>query len=464
MSRSRRGSTTLTVAVFAGVATLTALSAQRAHREAIPERIADSTYWRIITTFSEPSGTFASENFVSNETEWQYVIPPSLDRIKKGSAYLGVGPEQNFTYIAAFKPSIAFICDIRRQNMMEHLMYKALFELSHDRADFLSKLFSRPRPDGLDSASSGAALASAYRLAQRDSLRFDINISAILNHLVRTHKFALNSEDSATIRAVYSVFYQDGPNVSYSSSSRNVRNSNAIGGLVPLVPNFGGGGNVTIRMSQNGVANTYYISDSAGKQIVTRDSAGTMVRDTTFASRATGLGFTFGGGLGAGPLFNPLSSSLYASFGSLMSLDDGDGVNRGWLGSEAAFQWMKNFEERNLLIPVVGNFAGPKALRSVSGYLKEHGTTVGTFYTSNVEQYLFQNAISSDFYENVAALPTDPSSTFIRSIPNQFNAYVLPRNPGSRLAQTTSSIDSVVSTYRRGELNSYTALQRIQDR
>ena len=62
--------------------------------------------------------------------------------------YLGVGPEQNFTYIVALRPKLAFIVDIRRGNMNEHLLYKAFIELSADRADFLSRLFARPRPAG----------------------------------------------------------------------------------------------------------------------------------------------------------------------------------------------------------------------------------------------------------------------------------------------------------------------------
>ena len=55
---------------------------------------------------------------------------------KPGGVYLGVGPDQNFTYILALQPKIAFIIDIRRQNMLQHLMYKALIEISKDRADF----------------------------------------------------------------------------------------------------------------------------------------------------------------------------------------------------------------------------------------------------------------------------------------------------------------------------------------
>ena len=47
-------------------------------------------------------------------------------------------------------------------------------------------------------------------------------------------------------------------------------------------------------------------------------------------------------------------------------------------------------EQKNLLIPLVGNFGGPKAIRAVGTYLKEHGAIVGAFYLSNVEQYLFR--------------------------------------------------------------------------
>ena len=73
-----------------------------------------------------------------------------------------MGPDQNFTYIVALKPKIAFIFDIRRQNMLTHLMYKALIEQSTDRADFISRLFSRPRPAGLDTATTPEAMFAAF--------------------------------------------------------------------------------------------------------------------------------------------------------------------------------------------------------------------------------------------------------------------------------------------------------------
>ena len=98
---------------------------------------------------SEPDGFFRSDNLVSNELFMQRVIPDLTRTVRPGRVYLGVGPEQNFTYIAAIKPAMAFIVDVRRGNLQLHLMYKALFELSADRAEFVSRLFSLKRPAGL---------------------------------------------------------------------------------------------------------------------------------------------------------------------------------------------------------------------------------------------------------------------------------------------------------------------------
>ena len=89
-------------------------------------------------------------------------MPELVARTKPGGVYLGVGPEQNFTYIAAMKPRMVFITDIRRGNLHVQLMYKALFELSADRAEFVSRLFTKPRPAGLTAASPPPNIMSAY--------------------------------------------------------------------------------------------------------------------------------------------------------------------------------------------------------------------------------------------------------------------------------------------------------------
>src|SRR5262245_42405212 len=97
---------------------------------ALPKELSDETFRKMIAEFSEPSGYFMYENYLSNERSYQDPIPSLVNVTKPGGVYLGVGPEQNFTYIAAIRPALAFIIDIRRQNMLELLMYKALFEMA----------------------------------------------------------------------------------------------------------------------------------------------------------------------------------------------------------------------------------------------------------------------------------------------------------------------------------------------
>ena len=122
----------------------------------------DQDFWTLVDDVSEPNGSFRSDNLLSNELQFQHVIPELTRVAKPGRAYLGVGPEQNFTYIASLKPSIAFIVDIRRGNLDLHLLYKALFELSDSRAEFVGLLFSRPRPSDLTVRSSAKEIFDAY--------------------------------------------------------------------------------------------------------------------------------------------------------------------------------------------------------------------------------------------------------------------------------------------------------------
>src|SRR4030095_2382062 len=96
--------------------------------DTLPATITDNAFWKMISDFSEAGGSFAFEMFMSNEVTFQTVLPNLLKVVSPGGVYLGVGPEQNFTYISVLRPKIAFIVDIRRENMLEMLMYKALFE------------------------------------------------------------------------------------------------------------------------------------------------------------------------------------------------------------------------------------------------------------------------------------------------------------------------------------------------
>ena len=90
-----------------------------------------------------------------------------------------------------------------------------------------------------------------------------------------------------------------------------------------------------------------------------------------------------------------------------MTTTDLAGHNHSYIATEENFRALREFERNNLLVPIVGDFGGDKAIRAVGRYLREHGATVNYFYTSNVEQYLFQSDAWQRFYTNVATLPLD---------------------------------------------------------
>jgi hypothetical protein len=139
MTRLHRNAAVLIAALVIAAGAVGSVSAE------VPSKLTDKEFWSLISDFSESDGTFHSENLVSNELRFQTIVPALLKQATPGRVYLGVGSEQNFTYIAATKPSMAFILDIRRGNLDLHLIYKALFETSANRVEFVSKMFSPRR-------------------------------------------------------------------------------------------------------------------------------------------------------------------------------------------------------------------------------------------------------------------------------------------------------------------------------
>src|SRR4051812_10999410 len=112
MTTGRRRTGRLVAAFLLAVSAIAAATAAP-----LPSRLTDQEFWGLLTDLSEPGGSFRSDNLLSNEIRLQYVIPDLLRTVPRGRAYIGVGPEQNFTYIAAVQPSVAFIVDIRRGNL-----------------------------------------------------------------------------------------------------------------------------------------------------------------------------------------------------------------------------------------------------------------------------------------------------------------------------------------------------------
>jgi hypothetical protein len=136
------------------------------------------------------------------------------------------------------------------------------------------------------------------------------------------------------------------------------------------------------------------------------------------------------------------------TYAELMSESDG-GRDWSFLGTEDQFQKIQSLQKNNLIVPLVGDFGGPQALRAVGQYLKQHRAVLGAFYTSNVEQYLFQDDQDWKlFYENVAAFPLDGNSTFIRYV---LNSSGLNRRTGPSL----SSVPEIVKAYNNGVVRGY---------
>ena len=297
----------------------------------LPHQLTDTEFWRIVSDTSEPNGFFHSDNLLSNEARLQHVIPNLLTNVGPAVAYLGVGPEQNFTYIASLRPRIAFIVDVRRGNLQLHLMYKALFELSPNRAAFVARLFSKPPQHGLGSEATAEQIFEAFAQIEADEDLYKANIAELRSVLLARRGLPLSADDIRGIETIYHAFYWFGPLIQYRSTQ-----------------GFGG-----------------------------------------------------------------WSMPTYAE---LMTARDGEGQPRGYLASEERYAFVRELQMKNLVIPVVGNFAGPKALRTVGAYLKDRNATVSAFYLSNVEQYLGREGTWPAFCANIAALPVDDRSTFIRSV------------------------------------------------
>src|SRR4030095_7417541 len=196
------------------------LSAAVQASDTLPAKLTDQEFWRLSEEFSEPNGYFRSDNLVSNEVWLQWVTPDLLSRSRMNSVYLGVGPEQNFTYIAALKPKMVFITDIRRGNLHMHLMYKALFEMTGNRADFAAMLFNKKRPAGLtDKSTAGEIINAFWNIPTSSEAEYKANLKAIQDHLTKTHALPLVKEDLDGIEYVYWSFYWYGPAINYNSSA-----------------------------------------------------------------------------------------------------------------------------------------------------------------------------------------------------------------------------------------------------
>lgn len=290
---------------------------------------------------SESDGFFPTDNLVSNETSYLHVLDQIRGNVGAGEAYIGVGPEQNFSYMVHAKPSLVFIVDVRQDNLLHHLWLKSMFLASANRWEYMSHLFSRPLPADFepDLKADGRKLTRFFdTLPAADYQGFKKNMDKLWGLLKSKFPNLLQERDRATIERIASSFHRKGIDLTYE---------------IPGRPEL----------------------------------------------------------------------DFFPSWGSLMEETDLEGNLGHYLETRAGFLYLKKVAEENRLIPVVGNLAGGKALRSVGEELKRRGLKLGILYISNVEFYLFRNGTMGNFLDNVKTLPVNDTSILIRSYFNQLTGY-----------------------------------------
>jgi hypothetical protein len=346
---------------------------EQIHSESIPAE----EFSRLVQEFSEEDGFFRSDNFVSNETSYLHILDKLRSMEATGGAYIGVGPEQNFTYIAKIRPRIAFIVDIRRQAVIQHLLYKAVFHLADSRTKFLSYLFSKPaKREDAQGEEDVAGVLDYYAEVPTDHGMFLRNLSVIKKTILHDFGVPLSERDLVSLEYVYTAFRDENLGIQYRSGGAN------------------------------------------------------------------------------------WPGSPWGSFPSLKDLilqPDLTGKLGNFLATEEDYNFVRGMQEQNRIIPVVGDFAGPKALNSVAAYLKRRGYTVTAFYTSNVEQYLFANGVFASFEANVRKLPLTDRSLFIRAFPNMRDPHPARIN-GHRLTTLLQRIRVFLDDFEQGLYQDYWAL------
>lgn len=356
----------LSVIVFTGTATIAQVE---------PSSLSASDFAQMIRDFSEEGGDFISDNFTSSEDSYLTVVDQMRQLGIRGGAYIGVGPEQNFTYIAKIRPRIAFIVDIRRQAMIQHLMYKAIFQLSPTRAHFLSCLLSRPMK-GENVPGPNASLDEILRCfnsVPAGKKTYEENMAALRKCIKETFQFPLSAQDNASLEYVYSNFYKWGFDIGFDTSSRGGRR-------------FG----------------------------------------------------------------------RFLNLGRLLSQKDLAGNQECFLAVKEDYDFVRNMQMRNLIIPIVGDFSGKKALAAVGDYLRKHGLTVSLFYVSNVEIVLLEwDSVEqfSDFARNVKKLPANDRTLLLRTT---FSYYGHPAQlPGYQLCSFLQKYSVFVKGFDEGRYRNY---------
>src|SRR5580693_664409 len=103
----------ITVVILAVAFAFSVRVEAQAPARTLPATLSDAEFWKLVSDISEPGGYFRiTDNFTSNEMEVGELSTMLRTTGVRGGVYMGVGPEQNFSYIAAIHPAMAFVVDI----------------------------------------------------------------------------------------------------------------------------------------------------------------------------------------------------------------------------------------------------------------------------------------------------------------------------------------------------------------
>lgn len=172
---------------------------------------------------SEPGGYFDSDNLISNETSYQHVLGKLREMNVSNGIYIGVGPDQSFTYIAKIRPKMAIIIDIRRDNLLQHLLFKSLFGRARNRVEYLCLFFGKPFPKtkGWEQRSI-KEIVEYIDGAPADQKLFE-KTSKDVKQDVQKYGFTLSQSDFETIAKIHKAFFSAGLEIRYSSYHRPPR-------------------------------------------------------------------------------------------------------------------------------------------------------------------------------------------------------------------------------------------------
>jgi hypothetical protein len=200
-------------------ASATAYAAQQ-----LAPAISDSAFAALSARISEPGGFFDSDNLISNESSYLHVLGAMRRIGVAGGAYVGVGPDQSFSYIAQIRPRVAFIIDIRRDNLLQHLLFKALFEMSHDRVEYLALLTGRALPN--DAAKwkrkTAAEIVELIDKSPPDADQFETS-RAMIRTKVKRYGIPLTPAELENIDHIHQAFFDAGLGLQFTCLGRAQR-------------------------------------------------------------------------------------------------------------------------------------------------------------------------------------------------------------------------------------------------